>query len=330
MLLVADIGGTKTDLAIYSPADGPRSPRVEATLASAKYANLETLLRHFLTQADLPVERACLGIAGPVVGGRATVTNLPWEIDASQLKQTFNLRSVHLLNDLESTAYALPILEQEDLYTLNVGEKESRGSIAVIAPGTGLGEAFLTWEATGYRAHASEGGHADFAPTDSQQIGLLRHLLRTWEHVSYERVCSGVGLPNIYDYLKDNQLASEPEWLAAQLSGVADRTPLIVKAALDGQTQCQICTVALDMFVTILGAEAGNLALKVLATGGVYLGGGIPPRILPALNQERFVRAFRNKGRFSELLSRVPIHVILNARAALLGAAHYGLEILAD
>jgi glucokinase len=155
-------------------------------------------------------------------------------------------------------------------------------------------------------------------------------MLERWDHVSYERVCSGIGLPSIYDYLRDSQTTHEPEWLATKLAGATDRTPVIVQTALHGKTQCQLCELTLEMFVTILGAEAGNLALKVLATGGVYLGGGIPPRILPALKDDRFLRAFRHKGRFSALLSRIPVHVILNPQAALLGAAQYGLEIAAD
>jgi glucokinase len=331
MLLVADIGGTKTDLAVCSTAAGPRAPVTQATLLSADYDDLETLLRPFLQQAGLPVSSACLAIAGPVFGRRASVTNLPWTIDADQLLHALDLHSVHLLNDLEAVAYALPILEEEDLCTLSVGDKEPCGSIAVIAPGTGLGEAFLTWEGIRYRAHASEGGHADFAPTDARQVGLLNHLLSTWDHVSYERVCSGIGLPNIYDYLRDSQAAHEPEWLARELAGATDRTPTIVRAALDEQDPCLLCRLALDTFVAILGAEAGNLALKVLATGGVYLGGGIPPRILPALRDEdRFLRAFRNKGRFSNLLTRIPVHVIVNPQAALLGAARYALDIAGE
>jgi len=331
VLLVADIGGTKTDLAIYSPADGPRAPQAERTLPSADYDDLGTLLREFLAQTDVPIQRACLGVAGPVVGDRASVTNLPWRIDTGKLQQILDLRSVHLLNDLEATAYALPVLQEDDLFTLSAGEKEAGGSIAVIAPGTGLGEAFLTPESNGYRAHASEGGHTDFAPTDQQQIGLLKYLQRKWKHVSYERVCSGMGLPNIYDYLKENQVADEPEWLARKLTGATDRTPIIVGAALDERVRCRLCDRTLKMFVSILGAEAGNLALKVLATGGVYLGGGIPPRILPALQKgDRFLRAFRDKGRFSALLTRVPVYVILNPKAALIGAAHYGFQVASD
>jgi len=326
MLLAGDIGGTKTNLAVFSPEAGPHAPLAEATFPSGRYPSLETLVREFLSQADLQVERASFGVAGPVVAGRATITNLGWVMDERQLQEALDLSSVRLLNDLDAIAHAVPFLEPADLHTLNAGQPATGGAIAVIAPGTGLGEAFLTWDGARYRFHASEGGHADFAPTNLFEIGLLRYLQEGlgFEHVSYERVCSGRGLPNIYAYLRDSGTACEPAWLAERLAAADDPTPLIVNAALVGE--CELCIATLDAFVSILGAEAGNLALKVLATGGVYLGGGIPPRILPALEHERFMEAFRRKGRFSDLLARVPVHVILNPKVALLGAACHGLE----
>jgi len=328
MLLAGDIGGTKTNLAVFSPETGPRAPLAEATFPSADYPSLETIVREFLSQTDLKVERASFGVAGPVVAGRATTTNLDWMLDERQLQEALNLSSVRLLNDLDAIAHAVPLLEPADLHTLNQGQPTPGGTIAVVAPGTGLGEAFLTWDGSRYRTHASEGGHADFAPTNRFEIELLRYLQERlgFEHVSYERVCSGRGLPNIYAYLKDSGTACEPAWLAERLAAAHDPTPLIVNAALDGERPCELCVATLDTFVSILGAEAGNLALKVMATGGVYLGGGIPPRILPALEQGRFMEAFRRKGRFSDLLARVPVHVILNPKVALLGAACHGLE----
>jgi glucokinase len=325
MLLAGDIGGTKTSLAIFSSEAGPRAPLVEATFPSADYASLEALVRKFLSQVDLEVERASFGVAGPVVGGKATVTNLPWVIRETQLEEALNLSPVRLLNDLEAIANGVPVLEPTDLYTLNEGQPAPGGAIAVIAPGTGLGEAFLTWDGSRYRPHASEGGHASFAPMDSLEVELLRHLQRRFDHVSCERVCSGMGLPNIYAFLRDTGYAEEPDWLVEELAAADDLTPLIVNAALDGESPCDLCIATLDTFVSTLGAEAGNLALKVLATGGVYLGGGIPPRILPALEQDRFMEAFRRKGRMSDLLARMPVHVILNPKVALLGAACHGL-----
>jgi glucokinase len=326
MLLAGDIGATKARLAIFSPERGARAPLSEATFPSLRFPNLESLVRQFLAQADVRVERATFGVAGPVVGGRATITNLSWVIDKTELQSGLNLSSVRLLNDLEAIGYGVPLLDAEDLHTLNVGQAVPRGAIAVIAPGTGLGEAFLTWNGTRYQSHATEGGHTDFAPTDARQTGLLSYLLERFDHVSYERVCSGMGLPNIYAYLKDSGYAEEPAWLAEDLASADDPTPVIVTAALDSQERCDLCVATLDVFVSILGAEAGNLALKVLATGGVYLGGGIPPRILSALEERRFIESFRSKGRFSELMSRLPVHVILNPKVALLGAACHGLE----
>lgn len=325
MLLAGDIGGTKTNLAVFSPEAGPRAPLAEARFPSADYSSLEALVREFLSQVNLKVERASFGVAGPVVAGQATITNLPWVMEETQLREALKLSSVRLLNDLAAIAHAVPFLEPADVHTLNEGKPAPGGTIAVIAPGTGLGEAFLTWDGSRYRPHASEGGHADFAPTNPLEVELLRYLQDRFEHVSYERVCSGRGLPNIYAFLRDSGYADEPAWLAEELAAADDHTPVIVNTAL--ARECELCVATLDTFVSILGAEAGNLALKVLTSGGVYLGGGIPPRILPALEQEQFMRAFRRKGRMLDLLARVPVHVILNPRVALLGAACHGLEL---
>jgi len=333
MLLAGDIGGTKTTLAVFSLEGGPaaagniRAPLAEKTFPSADYPSLEAVVREFLSQVDLKVDRAAFGVAGPVVGGQAKVTNLPWVMRESQLEQELGLGSVHLLNDLEAIANGVPFLELADLHTLNEGEPDPGGAIAVIAPGTGLGEAFLTWDGARYRAHASEGGHATFAPLDPLQIELLRYLQERFDHVSFERVCSGIGIPNIYAFLRDSGYAEESAWVAEQIDVQGDATPPIVNAALDAETPCPLCAATLDTFVSILGPEAGNLALKVMATGGVYLGGGIPPRILPALERGTFVSAFQHKGRLSRVLERTPAHVILNPKAALLGTACFGLGL---
>jgi len=330
MLLAGDIGGTKTNLGIYSADKGPREPLIEATFPSGQYPSLETLVGEFLAKVNVNIERASFGVAGPVVGGQAKITNLPWVIDEIHLRESLKFTSVSLLNDLEAIAYGVPLLEPGDLHTLNRGVRIPRGTLAVIAPGTGLGEAFLIWDGLLYRAYASEGGHTDFGPNSSLEIDLLRYLHEKMEHVSYERICSGQGLPNIYTYLKDYGYAEEPAWLAEQLAGADDPTPVIVNAALDTEKPCELCTTTLTVFVSALGAEAGNLALKVLATGGVYLGGGIPPRIIPALESGRFMESFTRKGRFLKLVSRIPVHVILNPKVALIGAAFHGLEISKD
>ncbi len=328
MLLAGDIGGTKTTLAIFSKEEGPREALAQRTFPSRGYEGLDGIVEEFLGQIDAEVSSAAFGVAGPVIGRRVEVTNLPWVIDAIQLEKALGLSPVRLLNDLAAIASGVPFLEPDEMRTLQATQPDPEGAIAVVAPGTGLGEAFLTWDQdTGrYLPHASEGGHTDFGPTTPRQIQLLRYLWARHDHVSYELVCSGMGIPNLYAYFRSGGYAEEPDWLAEELSEADDPTPVIVQAALDEERPCELCQLVLDTFVSILGAEAGNLALKVMATGGVYLGGGIPPRIIPSLEQGDFLEAFRAKGRHSDLMERMPVHVILNPEVALLGAACYGLE----
>ena len=326
MVVAGDIGGTKTVLGIYTPDLGPRQPVIERVFRSRDYHSLAKILQEFLTEVNQPIDLACFGVAGPVVEGQATVTNLPWVISLTNLREVLQIPVVTLMNDLQAIANAVPILEPADLHTLNVGEPVPGGAIAVVSPGTGLGEAYLTWDGQRYHAHASEGGHTDFAPRNALEVDLLNYLSKRMGHVSYEWVCSGLGIPNIYAYLKDTGYASEPAWLTAQLRAAVDPTPVIVSAALSADPPCELCAATLRTFVSILGAEAGNMALKVLSTGGVYIGGGIPPRILPALEHHQFLESFLQKGRMSRLLLRMPVHVILNAKAAVLGAARCALE----
>lgn len=328
MLLAGDIGGTKTHLAVFSSLAELRTPLLEKTFPSAHYASLEALVQEFLAQANVPsIQQASFGVAGPVLGGSAKVTNLPWTMNEENLRQALRIPSVRLLNDLDAMARAIPLLERADLYVLNEGKPERYGTLAVIAPGTGLGEAFLLWDGTAYQSYPSEGGHADFAPTNPTQIELLSYLLKQYEHVSYEQVISGHGIPHIYNFLKQAGAYSEPTELAEQFAAADDPAPVIVKAALSQEAGSELCVAALKLFAVILGAETGNLALKVLATGGVYIGGGIPPRILSYLDSEDFMKAFRNKGRFSDLLSQIPVHVILNPNVALIGAAAHGFGL---
>jgi glucokinase len=323
LLLAGDIGGTKTALAVYSAERGPHAPLLQAEFPSAKYSSLGVVVREFLARADLPVERACFAVAGPVIAGSSHVTNLPWLLAESDLAAELQVRSVHLMNDLEAIAGATLVLRTSDLHPLNPGEPVAGGAVAVIAPGTGLGEAFLTWDGTRYHAFPSEGGHADFAPTNELEAGLLLHLMRQFGHVSVERVCSGPGLVNIYQYLRESGYPPESDELARDLASAADKPQLISEAA--GRPDPDpLSRATIELFVSILGAEAGNLALKVLSTGGLYLAGGIPQRILPALEEGRFMRAFVAKGRLGKVLARVPVWVITH-RAALLGAALAGL-----
>ena len=328
-VLVGDIGGTKTILAIFSSEAGPRAALFEKTFSSTHYASLELIVQEFLAETDIPVQKACFAVAGPVVGGSAQITNLTWVVDGNALKEAFHLQSVALLNDLESVAYAVPVLQAEDIHTLCAGTPVAGGSIAVLAPGTGLGEAFLTDQNGSYHAHPSEGSHASFGPVGRLQIGLLEYLnAQGFRHVSCERVCSGgLGIPNLYAYLKSTGLYSEPAWLAEQLAASEDPTPVIFAAGQDEAQPCELASAVLDLFVEILAAEAGNLALKILSTGGIYLGGGISPRILAYLQKPNFLEQLRSKGRFYQMLANMPVHVILNAKAGLMGAAFFGLNL---
>lgn len=324
-ILAGDIGGTKTRLGIFSSEKGARQALAQETYRSGKYDSLEAIVKEFMEGKDASITRASFGVAGPVLEGRAKVTNLSWMISEKSLSQALGGIPVRLLNDLNAIAHAVPLLEPDDLESLNPGEPEEDGAIAVIAPGTGLGEGFLVWDGDRHQPSASEGGHVDYGPTNAEEMDLLRYLMEKYDHVSYELICSGLGLPNIYAWLKESGRFSEPEWLRSQLDQADDLTPVIVKAATEEKTD--IAVAALERFVSVLGSEAGNLALKILATGGVYLGGGIPPRILPYLRKGIFMQAFVRKGRFSDLLSKIPIHVIMHPEVALFGAARHGLEV---
>ncbi|GCE15944.1 glucokinase [Tengunoibacter tsumagoiensis] len=327
MLLAGDIGGTKTNLAVFSSKDELRKPLYAKKFPSAQYTTLAALVTDFLSEVDLPIDRAVFGVAGPVLEGKAKITNLPWVMEENQLQSALKIPTIRLINDLAATAQSIPALEPADLHTLNAGEPMKNGTMSVVAPGTGLGEAFLVWDGSKYAIYPSEGGHADFAPTNAFEVGLLVYMLERLPHVSYEHVCSGIGLPNIYAYIKESGMFVEPEWLSEKLANAADRTPVIADGAMAAEP-APICMAALKSFAAILGAEAGNMAIKVLSTGGVYLGGGIPPRILPFLESDDFMRAFRNKGRFSNMLGNVPVHVILRPDAGLIGAAAYGFNML--
>jgi glucokinase len=329
MLIAGDIGGTKTDLAIYSSESGPHAPLAQTEVHSADYSSLQAIVTEFLAQVKMSVDVASFDIAGPVIDGHVKTTNLPWVMDESSLTRDLNLKSVHLMNDLEAVARAVPVLRTTDVLTLNKGEPVPNGAIAIIAPGTGLGESFLTWDGSRYLAHSSEGGHADFAPADERQLRLLRYLLPRLGHVGVERVCSGIGIPNIYEYLRDDEKIPETPEVAKSIASAVDHTKAIVDAAVDPHHPSQVCQSTVEMMVSILASEAGNLALKVLATGGIYIAGGIALHLLSALEDARFMQAFTRKGRFQDLMGRIPIHVI-TTRAALLGAASYGLERLKD
>ncbi len=324
LVLAGDIGGTKTKLAVYQPKDGPRRPLAEGTFASTDYPSLEALAGEFLDGKNWSIARACFGIAGPVTNGRVRVTNLDWVDDESSLSAALKT-PVHLVNDLVATAYAIPHLDGKDLLELSAGEAVPGAAYGILAPGTGLGEAFMVWTGNRYTPFPSEGGHADFAPTNPLELDLLHFLMPAHLHVSYELVCSGLGLPKLYAFLRDTGRFPEPDWLRQKLAGSFDPTPAIVQAAMEGKAE--LCVETVRLFISILGSEAGNLALKVYALGGVYIAGGLLDHMLPFFEEENFLQAFRAKGRFSDLLARVPVHLVVNPEAGLIGAASHGLEI---
>jgi glucokinase len=326
MILAGDIGGTKTNLAIFTIEGDHPSPVVESTLTSKDYGGLEDLVRQFLDEATShhpwvtidQISRACFGVAGPVVDDRSEATNLPWVIDAKGLERTLRLKRVSVINDLVATAYGIPALKPEEVFVLNEGRSHPGGNMALIAAGTGLGEAILFWDGEVYRTVASEGGHADLAPRNALEIELLQNLLSQFHRVSYERVLSGPGIFNIYSFLKQAGYGQEPSWLAEKFQG-QDPSAVITEAAMRGESD--LCVRTLHLFVSLYGAEAGNLALKALATGGVYIGGGIAPKILDQLKDGTFMAAFTDKGRLSPVLEATPVRVILNPKTALYGAA---------
>lgn len=322
MILAGDVGGTKTNLAYFTVEGNTLNlDRVES-YASQEHRSLGEVIQRMLNEHPSKIDAAAFGIAGPVLRGKSLLTNLGWEVDARELASILQLPSVGLINDLVATAYGTQRLSEKDTVLLNPGTPQPHAAIAVIAAGTGLGEGGLSWDGARYRALPSEGGHTDFAPRTELEVELLRYLLQRYSHVSYERLVSGPGVHHIYQFLRQRSQESEPQWLKDQLAS-GDPSAVISRAAMEGKDA--VCELALDMFVSLYGAEAGNLALKLLATSGVYIGGGIAPKILAKLQEGSFIKAFVAKGRSEELMRSIPVHVILNDQTALLGAAHYAV-----
>ena len=322
LFLAGDIGGTKTRLALVKVNGNHVEILRELSYVSQRHDAFETLLDDFLSSGDI-VEDVAFGIAGPVQDGVVQTTNLPWRIDAAALCQRFGFLHCHLLNDLEATAYGLPALGDADFLMLQTGSPDALGNVAVIAAGTGLGEAGLYWDGQSHRPFATEGGHATFSPRNALELALLnylqqRHHQQSGGHVSWERVVSGMGLLDLYAFLLDYRQAATPAWLADEMRG-ADTAAAISAAALAGSDA--VCVETMQLFVSLYGAEAGNLALKVMSRGGLYIGGGIAPKILPLLQAGAFLDAFLDKGRRRPLLTAMPVKVILNDRAALYGPA---------
>jgi glucokinase len=326
-LLAGDIGGTKTNLALYGYRDGTLTLQTQRHYASRDYADFSDVVSAFVSSlGGVAVDAACFGIAGPVVDGRCRTTNLPWEIGTPELQRQLSTPKVRLLNDLEATAYGMLYLDASEFADLNPGAEARDGNRAVIAAGTGLGEAMLYFDGSVYHPVGSEGGHADFGPADGTQAALLQWLFERFPgHVSYERILSGPGVALLYAFLRDSGFAPEPSFMLDLPDG-ADRSAMISEGAL--QKKDPLCRETLRLFAKIYGAEAGNLALKTLSTGGVYIGGGIAPKILPVLRDGHFMEGFAAKGRFENLLRAMPVKIALNPETALLGAARFAADKL--
>lgn len=327
-ILAGDIGGTKSELAIFD-TERPQVLQFGMGFLNHVQANLISMLRNFIANAGTPVQAACLAVAGAVRNGRCHMPNLSWILDGQEIRAALGIEQVTLINNLVATAHGMLTLPPEQLVVINPGVPEAKGNLAFIAAGTGLGEAILFHhEEDGYQVSASEGGHADYAPSNEEEIELLRYLWSRFGHASWERVVSGLGLINIYDFLSLTAKVSEPAQITSRIMAAADGAAAIAKAAQ--LRESPRCAHAMDMFLHNYGAAAGNLALKALATGGIYIGGGIAPKLPRDIWKGSFMRAFSNKGRFADMLSNIPVKLILEPKTALLGAAAYaaGLDFV--
>jgi len=322
MILAGDIGGTNARLAVFDVQDGHFSLISASVFPSREYTSLDEIVSKFVRAANVHPQAACFGVAGPVRNGRVEASNLPWIIESKRLAEELDLKKALLINDLEANAWGIAFLDPADLVSLNQVKGTPVGNQAVISAGTGLGEAGMYWDGSKHHVFACEGGHADFAPRNELETELLRYLRVRFGHVSYERIVSGPGLVNVFNFLRDTGRGVEPQWLADQMLH-SDPAAAISRAAMDGK--CGLSEQALDLFVSIYGAETGNLALKIMATGGIYLGGGIAPKMLPKLAGPLFMEGFLSKGRMQHLLEAIPVKVITNDKVALLGAARFAV-----
>jgi len=322
MILAGDIGGTHARLAFFQSKNGHLTPVAEGVFPSRDHSGLDEIVGQFVAQQSLRPDVACFGVAGPVRNGKVETSNLPWTVEASRLAGELHLPSTMLINDLEANAWGIASLGDQDQVALNRVKGMPVGNQGVISAGTGLGEAGLFWNGNGYEIFASEGGHCDFAPRTELEIELLRYLVARFGHVSFERIVSGPGLVNVYNFLRDTHRGEEPQWLTDELAQ-GDQAATISRAAVAGKNV--LAEHALDLWISIYGAEAGNLALKLMATGGVFLGGGIAPKIVSKLSGLLFMQAFVSKGRLQPLLESIPVKVITNDKIALFGAARYAV-----
>lgn len=323
MILAGDIGGTHTRIALFEETACKLNMTVEQVYPSRDHKGLDEILSLFLSNEHANIDRVCLGVAGPVIHDRVSTPNLPWMVEAQKLAHEIGVPEVWLINDLMAHASGVDDLVEEDFVTLNQLDRQP-GNAAMIAAGTGLGEAGIYWDGARRWPFPCEGGHCDFAPRNDLEIALLEYLLKKFGRVSYERVISGQGLLNIHDFLRDSGKAEEPPWLKQELESAVDPAAVISQYGMQGKAA--ICEAALDIFVSVYGAEAGNLALKIMATGGLFVSGGIAAKILPRLTKGAFLQAFVSKGRLQPLLETIPVKVIVNDRVGLIGAARYAVQ----
>jgi glucokinase len=324
MILAGDIGGTSTRLGLFEVHAHGVEPIRTQSYHSADFPGLDKIALTFLGDERSQIDAACFGIAGPVRHGHVTGPNLAWEADEGSLARELNITNVKLINDLEANAHGLPALNPEDMVTLQTGAPDAQGNRAVISVGTGLGEAGVYWNGKAHLPFACEGGHADFAPRNELESALLTFLHGKFERVSYERVLSGSGQFLLYEFLRDVKKRPETPVVAGRMQS-ADPAAVITKAGLAGE--CPLCREALDWYVSLYGAEAGNLALKMMAIGGVYIGGGVAPKIIQKLQEPIFLNSFLAKGRMRSLLAGMPVRVIIKDTTALLGAARVAAQM---
>jgi glucokinase len=323
MILAGDIGGTRTRLAAFQTEGNQLKCVVEKTYKSQERDGLPEVLAEFIKSEGIPVHSACFGVAGPVRGALSKISNLSWVIDAGQLARQLKLPNVGLLNDLEAFAYGVDALASKDFVTLSEGSADAEGNSAVISAKTGLGMAGMYWDGFRYHPFACEGGHADFAPRNDLEMELLAYLRKKYGRISYERILSGPGIKNVYEFLRDSGKAEETEELKQQMAAAPDQPALISKLALEGKSA--ICNQALSIFVGVLGAETGNCALRYMTTGGIFIGGIIAAKIVEKMKEPIFMQAFLDKGRMESLLKDMPVKVVLRDDCGLVGAARYTL-----
>ena len=322
MLLVGDIGGTHTRLALFEYS-GPMRVIKEHTFLSSNFSSLLATIHTFLKDEKAKIEAASFGVAGPIKYGKCKTTNLPWLIDINEIASDLKISDAYLLNDLEANAYGIDLLKEEDFFVLNQGDTKAKGNRCILAAGTGLGEAGLYFDGISFKPFACEGGHTDFGPLNDLEINLLKFLKKKYGHVSYERILSGMGIYNIYEFLVENNIENKDELFQQELNNHPQPQLIISQKGVDKENK--ICERVIDIFVSVYGAEAGNAALKFFALGGVYIGGGIAPDILDKFKEGIFMRSFADKGRFSKLMMSMPVKVILNSKTTLFGAYHFAM-----